>query len=148
MNEDRIFFEQAFTYVNITNHLGDILLNCLRHSSEINNSCDILMSRFIYDDDEINFSMTYIEDDIAKALSGFAYIDIDRIKFEIVKQNYDTDEDEKKFTEIFEFKNDEVKRRTLCNNKLKSVSLEPFSREEFENFVHDKAEHYKKGLGR
>lgn len=148
MNEDRIFFEQAFAYVNVDTDLGDMLLDCLRHSSEINDSCDILLCRFIYDGDEINFYMTYVEDDIAKALSGFVYVEGNSVRFETDKQNYSKRTIEKKFTETFNFEKDKVERLTKQGEDVKSVSLEPFSKEEFESFVHEKAEHYKKGLGR
>ena len=124
--EDKIFFEQRFKGIGISEEELLLYLNCLRHSREISNSSDILMCRFDKKI-EINFSLGYDDNGSSKTIGGFISKDDNSVLFDCEKYDYDTNKSIK-YIEEFIFENSSIKSSTECvlhiiTAKLASVSI-------------------------
>ena len=140
--EDKIFFEQRFKGIGISEEELLLYLNCLRHSREISNSSDILMCRFDKKI-EINFSLGYDDNGSSKTIGGFISKDDNSVLFDCEKYDYDTNKSIK-YIEEFIFENSSIKRITSYSDEEKYVSELPlFTQEDMQEFIDTKVSQIK-----
>ena len=88
-NEDKLFFEQRFKAVGISESEFLLYLDCLRHSREVSSDSEIILCRF---DKmiEVNFSLGIFENNQSKTIGGFISDDGNSILFACEKNDYET----------------------------------------------------------
>lgn len=145
--EDKLFFEQKFKGIGISDEELLLYLNCLRHSREINESSDILMCRFDKRI-EVNFSLGYEENGCSKTIGGFVSKDGNSILLDCEKYDYQTSKSIK-FIEEFIFEKSFVKRITsYSDNEVYEVELPLFTMEDMQEFIDNKVSQIKGSIGK
>lgn len=135
-NEDKLFFEQRFKGVGISESEFLLYLDCLRHSREVSSNSEIILCRF---DKmiEVNFSLGIFENNQSKTIGGFISDDGNSILFDCEKNDYETNKIIR-YTEEFIFEKGSIKRITTYDNKTYIDILPEFDKEGLYRFIDEK----------
>ncbi len=135
-NEDKLFFEQRFKGVGISESEFFLYLDCLRHSREVSSNSEIILCRF---DKmiEVNFSLGIFENDQSKTIGGFISDDGNSILFDCEKNDYETNKIIR-YTEEFIFEKGSIKRITTYDNKTYIDILPEFDKDDLYRFIDEK----------
>ena len=140
-NEDKLFFEQRFKGVGISESEFLLYLDCLRHSREVGSDSDIMLCRFDKKI-EVNFSLGLYENDDSKTIGGFVSHDGNSILFDCEKNDYEANKITR-YTEEFIFENGSIKRITTYDNKTYTDILPEFDNNDLYRFIEEKVSEIK-----
>lgn len=140
-NEDKLFFEQRFKGVGISESELLLYLDCLRHSREVSIDSDIMLCRFDKKI-EVNFSLGLYENDHSKTIGGFVSDDGNSILFDCEKNDYEANRITR-YTEEFIFENGSIKRITTYDNRTYTDILPEFDNNDLYRFIDEKVSEIK-----